>query len=202
VYLWSASDRGFEFRHLVPSSGPSALVRGLSFNRESSLLAIASTDGLVRAWDLEKEAVRHEFSASQRPVRCVEFSPDGRSLATGADDGTISLWDLRDLRRSKSELVHGPAGVLGIRFHPKGEQLASCSQDPNIKLWDLNDGECIRTLTGHTAWVFSIQFSCDGSLLASASEDGTARLWDVEGGGPSSKIRSWRAGEWRVFQSG
>ena len=180
VFLWSASDKGFVFRYAIPSPGPSVLVRCLSFNRASSLLAIASTDGLVRVWDLEKEAVLHEFSASQRPVRCVEFSPDGRSLATGADDGAIGLWDLGGSRR-KSEFKHGAAAVWGIRFHPEAERLASCSEDHNIRLWDLNDGTFIRTLAGHTSWVLDIQFSSDGRLLASASEDGTARLWDEEG---------------------
>lgn len=186
VALWAVSDQGFEYRRSIPDTGSSHLVRGLSFSPESSLLAIATTDGSVRVWDLEQEKVLHEFMASRQPVRCVEFSPDGRSLATGAEDGTISFWDLGgnplscDGGSESAGFKHG-AAVWGIRFHPDGDRLASCSEDHCIKLWDLKHKREAQTLIGHTAWVLGIQFNSDGSLLASASEDGTARLWDQEG---------------------
>jgi WD40 repeat protein len=28
--------------------------------------------------------------------------------------------------------------------------LVSCSQDKTIKFWNINDGQCIKTLNGHT----------------------------------------------------
>ena len=53
-----------------------------------------------------------------------------------------------------------------------------------MRLWDATTGSPLRTLTGHTSWVFSVSFSPDGNTLASASFDDTVRLWDATTGSP------------------
>ena len=51
-----------------------------------------------------------------------------------------------------------------------------------VRLWDAETGDPIRTLTGHTDWVWSVSFSPDGRTIASGSRDDTVRFWDVETG--------------------
>jgi WD40 repeat protein len=184
VVLWAVSDQGLKYDRLIVNSF--SLVRGLSFSPDTSLLAIATNNGMVQLYGLREGNILHGFRASRHPVRCVEFSPDGLSLATGADDGVISLWDLKGNPLSRDEDFEcagfrHDAAVWGIKFHPSGERLASCSEDHYIKLWNLKLRREERTLIGHTSWVLGIQFNSDGSLLASGSEDGTARLWDQRG---------------------
>jgi WD40 repeat protein len=70
-----------------------------------------------------------------------------------------------------------------VAFSPDGRLLASGSTGQQmIKLWDVASGREVRTLKGHTDWVWSVAFSPDGRLLASSSYDWTVKLWEVASG--------------------
>ena len=42
--------------------------------------------------------------------------------------------------------------------------------------------QCIKTLQGHTHWVYAVAFSPDGQTLASGSGDSSVKLWDINSG--------------------
>lgn len=52
--------------------------------------------------------------------------------------------------------------------------------DTTIRFWDIETGECLKTLLGHTNWIWSIFLSPDAQVLASGSEDKTIKIWDIE----------------------
>jgi WD40 repeat protein len=54
--------------------------------------------------------------------------------------------------------------------------------DQTVRLWEVPTGQSLKTLAGHTNWIWSVAFSPDGSLLASGSVDATVKLWDVQTG--------------------
>jgi hypothetical protein len=155
-------------------------------------------------------------------VKSVAFSPDGRLLASGSCgkvgnsfcvQGEIKLWDVAS--GSLVRTLSGHTGfVFSVAFSPDGRLLASgsCGQldspgyyIPNciqgeIKLWEVATGREVRTLSGHTDFVYSVAFSPDGKLLASGSWDGTIKLWDVATGrevrtlkGHTDEVIPWRS---------
>ena len=50
-----------------------------------------------------------------------------------------------------------------------------------IKIWNMDNGECIRTLTGHSKGVTSIEL-ISSNRLASASMDNTIKIWNIASG--------------------
>jgi WD40 repeat protein len=90
--------------------------------------------------------------------------------------------------RAKIEIVpqvlHASlSGVEAMAFSPDGTLVVSGggNTEPTLKLRDVASGRLIRTLEGHTKYVYSVAFSPDGKRLVSGSEDGTVKLWDATG---------------------
>ena len=63
----------------------------------------------------------------------------------------------------------------------KLNRLASGSLDNTIKIWNIENGECIRTLTGHSNWVISVELISQ-NRLASGSLDNTIKIWNIDNG--------------------
>lgn len=63
-----------------------------------------------------------------------------------------------------------------------GQKIASGSDDKTIKVWNLNSRQIIRTLRGHSNWVYSLAISSDGNTLISGSKDNTIKVWNLNTG--------------------
>lgn len=74
--------------------------------------------------------------------------------------------------------------VWSVAFSPTDRQVAaSASDDQTIKIWNTATATCVRTLRGHTDWIWSINFSPDGQKIGSTSDDNTVKIWHVATGG-------------------
>ncbi|MEE1203610.1 MAG: hypothetical protein UHN59_04835, partial [Bacteroidales bacterium] len=58
-------------------------------------------------------------------------------------------------------------------------------------------GECLKTLEGHSEYVYSVAYSPDGTKIISGSKDKTIKIWDANTGeclktleGHSDDVRS------------
>lgn len=50
-------------------------------------------------------------------------------------------------------------GVNDVAWSSDSKCLASASDDCTIKMWDVAKGRCVRTLSGHTNYVFCLNFN-------------------------------------------
>jgi len=88
--------------------------------------------------------------------------------------------------------------VAGLDVSPDGTIIARGGTDRVVKLWRPSDGRLLRSMKGHTDWVYDVAFSRDGELLASVGDrDHAVRLWSPLDG-RSLGILEGPEGNWMV----
>jgi WD40 repeat protein len=125
-------------------------------------VAMACTDGSVRAWSLRRMAWASRC-VLPRGIQAthVTWSPWPRHVATAQDDGTVVVWDLQ---KEVSQRVMRPSvpGIASLAFTSSGNWLAVVGTDRSVHVFD-SAGQLRRRLeipaTGRmpTAWGLASQ---------------------------------------------
>lgn len=176
---WSANLQTLE--------GHSHEVKSVTFSPNSQLLASASSDCIVKLWNVGAGGVflrktLYTTGKTTLDVNCVAFSHDSQLLASG-NRLSIDMWDT-STGALQQTLKWQPLGwyIGGVRslVFDCGRLLASACNDHTIRVWDIDTGTLQHTLKCHS--VESVAFSHHSQLLASGSLDRTIKLWDVHTG--------------------
>ena len=147
-----------------------------------TLLSI-SEDQTIKLWDILSRRCLKTLKGYSNLILSLAFSPDSQILASSSQDHKIRLWDI-NTGKCPSILEGHDNLISSVAFAPQHIQdclLASGSDDNTIKLWN-RQGECLKTLQAHEAWVYSVTFSPEAEILASGSRDNTVKLWDLRTG--------------------
>jgi eukaryotic-like serine/threonine-protein kinase len=166
---------------------------GVAFSPDGSRIASASSDFMVKVWDVATGQKTLTLCGHIGTVTGVGFSPDGSQIASASSDKTVRIWDTATGRETlKIEGIPHPAD--GVAFSPDGSRFAS-GVDQTVKVWETATGRETLTLKGHTGLAESVTFSADGSRIAFASNavtynpdgstvlddsrDATVKVWDL-----------------------
>ncbi|MCU0546208.1 MAG: NB-ARC domain-containing protein [Oscillatoriaceae cyanobacterium Prado104] len=174
-------------------TGHQGSVYSIAFSPTGDLIVSGSGDRTVKFWDCYSDNCIKTLYGQTNEVCCVAFNPDDRTIACVSLDQTMRLWDYQSGECLKS-WYGNTDWALPVSFSPIsstitkenagaiGGILASGSNDKTVKLWDWQTGDLIRSLAGHTDFIYALNFSADGQILASGSTDSTVRLWQVNTG--------------------
>jgi WD40 repeat protein len=173
--------------HYAPD-GKSVAAVGQEFNNRN---------GLIRIWQLGKEA---------EPIRLLEhggtngpvvFSPDGKFLAefssnpvTGGDV-CLRLWDAAT-GKEVQELAGGRNNQGVLLFTPDGKRLLDFEQNAQaLHIWDLAAGKESATLA-NLGGIVAFVLSPDGKTLAVGSSDQVLRLYETSSGKALHELKGFQ----------
>lgn len=118
------------------------------------------------------------FTGTFGRILSIAFSSDGSYLAGGAANGEIRLWRTKDGEPVDTYL--STDFLWAIDFHPDGKLISCAGIDRIIQLWDIQNGQCVKTLKGHTNQIRAAVFSPDKKLFASGGGDHTIMISDIK----------------------
>ncbi|KAL7795766.1 Pfs, NACHT and WD domain protein [Trichoderma ceciliae] len=198
VRLWRADidecvqkleDHGNKVKKL---EGHSGRVESVIFSHNSSLIASASDDKIIRLWCANTGECVQKLKGYSDEVKSIAFSHNS-SLIASASDNKIWLW-----RADTGECIRKLEGhkyqVLSIAFSYNSSLIASSSTDQTIRLWRADTGKCMQKLTTHSHSFTSIAltpvaFSHNSSLIVSVSYDHLVQLWHTNTGECIQKLK-------------
>jgi RNA polymerase sigma factor (sigma-70 family) len=150
-------------------------VMPFALSADGKLLAVATTDKVIRLWDLQADKEVGKLQAGW--VWSLAFSRDGKLLASGEEQGTLHLWDVvsgkESLRILAQQRYPGP-----LAFAPDGRTLISANHE-GIRFWETASGREIRDLPSQAGGSSGLALSPDGRLLAMPDQGEVVRIIDL-----------------------
>jgi WD40 repeat protein len=154
-------------------------IMALAFSPDGRHIATASRDRTSRVFETATLELDATYAGHDSAVMAVAFSADGKTVGSAGRDKKIALRSASD--GSKASTITGFDGDI-LELLAVGEHLFSAGADKVIRVHKLDDRSLVRTLEGHTDWVYALAADSKGSILASGSHDGEVRLWNLADG--------------------
>ena len=149
-------------------------VFAVAFSADDKFLVTGSRDKTAKMWDLEHKESVLTFPEHQKPVYGVAIKADGKTGFSAGDDNQVRAWGTTGDQAGKQTRAAGGHAktitkMVGV---PKQPLLVTASADDTVRIWNEDSGAAVRTLAGHTDYVYALAVSPDGLLIASGSFNG------------------------------
>ena len=176
--------------------GQARAITGLSWSADSSLLAGAGTDGVVRLWSRDGALSSTIVVAADppTPLAAMAWSPVGSLLATAVvqpnDPATpsqivtlpaiVQLWQPDGSKACSFEIEHTIQGIVHLAWSSDGSRLAAGGND--LHVWETSGTELFTVPGGEFDFHPSMGYSPDGNLLAYTDVTGTMQIHSLDDG--------------------
>jgi WD40 repeat protein len=177
----------------------------MAWSPQSSLLATAGNDWLVRIWCLpdsvdaipsliQQWGLVAQFRAHVGGVTAVEWAPGGTELATAGWDRSVRRWQLRlpaapspfhsfkpvswrltDTWRTRA------SAVTVLAWSPDGTSLVGGDRKGQLRSWRSGHPSCVEMRSSHRTPITALRWSKSANRILSTGTDGTLRLWSADG---------------------
>lgn len=150
----------------------------LAFSSDSRLIYVASADGRVSTWDIERNQIVQERSLRFPNVRQVAYSPNGRFVAAVTDEDSVGRVFNALTNRQVAVLKANDERVLTLAYRIDGRVIATAGSGGDVHIWRTDRFELADTLTTNEDRIYSLAFTPDTSVIATGGES-AIRLWNL-----------------------
>lgn len=204
VNLWDLTDvtEGGEVEHLASMEAKSS-VFGVALDREQPIVAAATQNGELLAWDISDPEHPQPIEVNSRehqPLYALAFVDDGSLLASGGQGNQIVLWRV-DEESGGLTVTRLPGAMLqresikALTFSPDGRTLAAADEEGNVCLYEVEDRHqvgdrsCLRGYNTRPVWKGGAEATKFGRI------DGTTLLFTAGRGQP---LVAWHSELWNL----
>jgi WD40 repeat protein len=184
IHVWDLSPGYDKAKEEQSIENHADKVFGVAFTPDGKFLLSCGFDKTAKMWDLEKKESVLTFPDHQAGVNAVVAKADGKLGFSVGDDNQLRAFNLTGDAAGKQvrAAAAGGKGVFKLIQNPKQPILVTCSADQTVRLWNTENGAALKTLSGHTDWVYAIAVSPDGTMVASGSWNGDVKVWKIPDG--------------------
>lgn len=157
-----------------------------------------SSDGLLRAWNLEsgKQVGEDWREGEDVDVWSIALSPDGKKVVCGYDDGKVKLWNTDSdtlVGKFMAEWIGHTRQVTSVCWSRDGQRVLSGSHDGTARQWDVENKKMTLAPidTGYKS-IHAVIYSPDATMIATGGykdEDLDPSAVEYE----KSSVKIWNA---------
>lgn len=180
LLLWRGKN-GKLWRTLRPAASDpkwalGAAVTDVAIAPDSTLVAAAQADGVVRIWDAATGELVMALTGPSKPT-ALAFSPDGKRLAVGHLGGEAALIDVATWKGTS--VMRHPSAVMGVAFIGNGKLAVALASV--VALWDLDAQKVLgrRERKGFRPMTQALAVSSDGKTMFTGGFGGDIDRWDL-----------------------
>lgn len=183
------------FSSMIPPPVPSipstnaALSKPLQSSNAQSTAGSASSSSSAPKGPTPDYKLIHTLAGHTKAISSIKYSPTGEWLASSSADKIVKIWNSADGKFERQIQGH-KLGISDVCWSADGKLLCTASDDKTLKIWDFNSvkffyqfrflivlgvffdyfkATCMKTLKGHTNYVFCCNFNPQSSMIASGS---------------------------------
>jgi len=170
-------------------NGFAPTVRSLAVSPDGTELAVATSDGLLRRFELgEKSKSTEAVLVDERafPGLMLTRYLDDRRILLADMRGELSLFDIeRGIEIHRRQLDYDP--IYAIELSPDRRLLAVAFRSSRVQIVEPESGEVRHVLKGHLDSVFGVAWLSDHEL-ATAGKDKRVLVWDLRKSNPEPRV--------------
>lgn len=150
----------------------------VEFSGDNRFLYVASGDGKVTTWDINREEQVEDRELAFPTVRQVVFSPDNVHIAAVTDEDNLArVFDVNTYQQIA--VLSGHEGrTFTIAYRSRGNIIVTAGDGGDVLVWATSNYELADKLVTSEDRIYSIAFTPDPNVVAVGGEQ-FITLWNI-----------------------